>query len=227
MPDSTQRPNSGFLRNYYTQISLFLQIVASLVATTPATLAEPMTDTSAHSLDLAYPYEARDMDAAQTLRDFSRLTGLPVEGQVAGRVTVVDTGGTAADFLDSFADQTGSVWWYDGLTVKLEPLGNMRSVVIGTRGLDISTLDDAMDFVGLKTDRFTTRMSADGTLFNVVGPAGYVSEVESLIEQIITARKTRRAGLPVVYRGEFAANRDERPGPRTQAAPAAQTASER
>lgn len=186
-----------------------------------------MIETSAHSLDLAHPYEARDMDAAQALRDFSRLTGLPVEGQVAGRVTVIDAGGSASDFLDRFAEQTGSVWWYDGLTVKLEPLGSMRSIVIGTRGLDISTLDDAMSFIGLKTDRFTTRMSKDGTLFNVVGPAGYVSEVESLIEQIISARRTRRAGLPVVYRGEFAANRDERPASQTQNAPAARTASER
>ena len=151
------------------------------------------------------------MDARQTLDDFSRLTGLPVEADVSGLVSVNNEEGTVRDFLNGFAKKTRCIWWYDGFTIRLEPRANMRSVVIGTRGIDISTLSSTMDFVGLKENQFTTRMSPDGTLFNVVGPEGYVGAVEDLIDQIITARKSRREGLPSVYRGQFASNRNTAP----------------
>ncbi len=156
------------------------------------------------------------MTAESTLKDFMRLTGLPVEGAVSGNVTVANNDGTASDFLDMVSEQTGSVWWFDGLSIRVEPRSSMRSVVMGTRGVDITTLEAAMSFVGLTNERFATRMSADGTLFNVIGPQGYVSAVENLLDEIIAARQTRRVGLPVVYRGEFEpVEEDDRPATQT------------
>lgn len=198
------------LKNYYIGFGLLLHSIALFNPTFGAAQSDAMAAQTLRTLDRDFPYEATDMSAEQSLSDFSRLTGLPVEGVVAGTISVSNSQGTASDYLDRLAEQTGSVWWFDGLAIRIEPRAEMKSVVMGTRGIDITTLESAMSFVGLTNERFVTRMSQDGTLFNVIGPEGYVGAVEQLLDEIIAARKSRRTGLPVVYRGEFLDPEDDK-----------------
>lgn len=192
------------LQNFYTGFGLVLHFIVLLGLTASIAKSETLFMPDATALNASYPYESQDMEAQEILADFSRLTGLPVEGAASGVVSVDNKGGTAADFLDSVAGQTRSVWWFDGLSIRIEERVNMRSAVISTRGLNMEMLTSALAFAGLQTDRFTTRISEDGNLLNVVGPDGYIIAVDSLLDQIISARKARRADLPVVYRGEWA-----------------------
>jgi hypothetical protein len=219
MTESKTRAITGALKNYYNGFGLVLQTAALVVTASAVSANDLLLVKASNFLGSEYPFEAREMDATETLDYFSRMTGLPVDANVEGKVvTLNNMDGSVTDFLDTFADQTTCVWWYDGMRVRFEPLASMRSSIVGSRGLNIETLENAMSFVGLSNDKFETRVSDDGMLFNVVGPEGYITDVEELMGQIIHARKNRRAGLPIVYKGQVAANQGENAAPPTPAA---------
>lgn len=139
-----------------------------------------------------FPYQATSVDVEQALNDMSQHTGLTlkVSDKIDGSVSIDNSDGSVATFLDDVVSQVGGVWWSDGFIVHIEPQSGLASKLIMSQGLSLVAVKDELDDLGLLDKRFPLTTTRNGAVIRVVGPDTYVAQVESLIGTMI---RTRRA----------------------------------
>ena len=153
----------------------------------------------------------------EALRDFSRHTGLPVRlhEPVRGAVSLRNPDGTAEDFLTGLSAEGGLAWWFDGVTVHIEPTAKLTTVLLARPGIPADEVRRYLDALGVSSPKFPLKETHDGSVLRVAGPESFSNFVIDLIEKL-GGRGLRSsapgealassASLPRVYRGRrFAA----------------------
>lgn len=153
---------------------------------------------------------AAGADIQKAMSDMGRHAGFTVriDPAVQGNVTVDNAAGSIETFLDEAMTQTRAIWWYDGVILYVEPKEGLSSALMVSQGLSLVALRKEMEALDLFDDRFPITATGDGAVIRIVGPQGYIKQVQNLADTLITSRRARtgtpeEAGLyiPRVFHG--------------------------
>lgn len=144
-----------------------------------------------------FPYVAMDADVQSALGDLGRRTGVTVrlDPSVQGNVSLDNSDGSVLSFLEEALSQTSATWWYDGVILYVEPQDGLTSQLVISQGLSLDAIRTELGTLDLLDDRFPLASTGDGSVIRVIGPAGYVAQVRTLIETLINTRRAR-TGTP-------------------------------
>ena len=162
--------------------------------------------------DQDFPYVTSESDVQKSLADMGRRMGVVVrlDPDVSGAVSIDNSSGTLASFLEEVVVQTSATWWYDGVILYVEPQDELTTALIPSQGLPLSEIRGEMARLDLMDDRFPLVSTRDGALIRVIGPGGYVAQVQTLIEGLIQTRRVRTSTpdevgfyMPRVFHGRI------------------------
>lgn len=167
-------------------------VLSAAVLGTPG-WAQTMPD---EALERAFPYVASEAAVSRVAAEIMRRTGVGVrvDESVAGEVTVQLPDGTLRELMDDVAGQIGAIWWHDGSILRIERMAEFDTRLVDPGGLSVEEIEREMAAMGFLDERFPLRMTSDGMVLRVAGPAGYVSEVIAFVE-VLRRVRVARAGL--------------------------------
>lgn len=135
----------------------------------------------------------------QLLREFAADQGVPlvvsekVEGNVSGDFGPLHP----REFLDEVTRNNGLVWYYDGSVLYVYRSDEVTSKVLPVRGAQLGEVLDALEELGVLSDRFPVKTLEKRSLLYVAGPPRYLEIVTQMTEQI-QQQAERQASVEIV-----------------------------
>jgi type II secretory pathway component GspD/PulD (secretin) len=160
------------------------------------TLATPILAQTADPdrvLSMPFPYVASETDLRDVLDALGRRLGLTVrmtEG-LGGTVTIDNAQGDVRGLLREVSAQTGTIWWFDGAILRVEPADGLVTELVPTQGLDRAALERELRLLQIYDPRFAMTFGGGGAILRITGPVGYVAQVRSLVETLDATRRRR------------------------------------
>jgi hypothetical protein len=123
-------------------------------------------------------------DLTKTLEVLSEQTQLKftMSKGLKGTTSRLRIDGTGRAALDAVASQVGAVWWWNGSEVRLAPRNDILTKSLKARDIDYVT-ETARD-MGLPIDLLSISKPSGRQNVRVSGPAGLVTDFETLNEEI-------------------------------------------
>lgn len=160
--------------------------------------AEELAPAPVDWMDKAYPYLIVDQALSDTLNEFGRNLGLPIE--VSGnagkkRVHRHDHEGNSGEFLKFLAAKHGLDWVFDGGRLFVSSIDER---ITRSWSGDASTLERvkaALAQTGIDHPRYAIAMGSDRDVFSLTAPPRYMAEAAPVVEGALTPEATRTVNV--------------------------------
>jgi len=138
-----------------------------------------------------YKYIVIDQDLRDTLMEFGRNVGLPIEvsDRVRGRLRGPLSVSTADEFLKGLCASYGLVTYFDGTKLHINSEAEIRTETIGLERMPTNDPVGKLGELGIIDARYAVRAQADARIVSVSGPPAYVALIRQTLATLAAAPK--------------------------------------